>query len=491
MLGMLSRRPPVQSSDSPHPARALLRASRANAHFENKDEAAAPVHQPVSAPRKWLHARPPPDLNRPSLRFLTRSQRDISKRRGQYLWNLTQPPTGLRRGNDLIFRELSSSVVVEVAPRDGAADVEQRDDWHLTELVRHERGRGDPFAAAIRGTRMAMVITDPRQADNPIVFANQAFQTLTGYPRDEIIGRNCRFLQGPDTDQVAIRSIREAVASGDDIKVDLLNYRKDGTTFWNALYLSPVRGEDGHIQFFFASQLDVTDRIDSKAWVDEQVQARTSELRSALEAKTLLLHEVDHRVKNNLTMIGSLLRLQARSLADPSLANTLDSMLERVDALATVHRRLYQSDDITKFDIGTLAETLATDVVASTGRTNIAVSTDVERIEVPPSHASPIGLIINELLTNAVKHAYGDGRGGSISVSAKACDGQATIAVQDDGPGMSDGSVRQSGLGLTLINRLSRQVKAKASWESGSTGTRATLEFPVGPQNHESAPTAV
>lgn len=357
--------------------------------------------------------------------------------------------------------------------------MEQQDNWHLTELVRHESGRGDPFAAAIRGTRMPMVITDARQVDNPIVFANHAFQTLTGYARAEIIGRNCRFLQGPDTDRAVVAAIREAIARGHDIKVDLLNYRKDGTSFWNALYLSPVRGEDGQIQFYFASQLDVTDRIASIARVDEEVRARTSELQAALEAKTLLLHEVDHRVKNNLTMIGSLLRLQARSLTDPSLAKTLDSMLERVDALATVHRRLYQSDDITKFDIGALAETLAADVVASSGRTDIAVSADVERLAIPSSHASAIGLIVNELLTNAVKHAYSGGRGGSIAISAKACDGQATITVQDDGPGMPDESVRQSGLGLTLINRLSRQVKANMSWQTGSTGTRATIAFPL------------
>ncbi len=357
--------------------------------------------------------------------------------------------------------------------------MEQRDDWHLTEAVGHELGRGDPFAAAMRGTRMAMVITDPRQVDNPIVFANQAFQTLTGYTRDEIVGRNCRFLQGADTDPVAVRAIREAVASGESVQIDILNYRKDGSTFWNALYLSPVRGEDGDIQFFFASQLDVTDRVDSKMKVEEQVQARTSELQAALEAKTLLLHEVDHRVKNNLTMIGSLLRLQARSLADPTLAKTLDSMLERVDALATVHRRLYQSDDITTFDVGALAETLVTDVVASTGRSNITVSADVEPIEVPSSHASAVGLIINELLTNAVKHAYADGRGGALSISAKARDGQALIVVEDDGPGIPDEPVRRRGLGLTLIGRLSRQVNAKTDWVRGEAGTRATIAFPL------------
>jgi PAS domain S-box-containing protein len=357
--------------------------------------------------------------------------------------------------------------------------MDQRDDWHLTEAIGHKLGRGDPFAAAIRGTRMPMVITDPRQPDNPIVFANQAFQSMTGYSRDEIIGRNCRLLQGPDSGAEAIKALGDAIRQGEDIQVDILNYRKDGSTFWNALFLSPVRAEDGQIQFFFGSQFDVTDRIRAKEIMEREVQRRTAELEAALDAKTLLLHEVDHRVKNNLTMIGSLLRLQVRSLADPVLSKTLESMLERIDALATVHRRLYQSDDIARFDVGAVAETLARDVVGSTGRTNVKVRTEVESIEVPAQNASAIGLIINELLTNAVKHAYPDGRGGLLTVSAKASGGTAKIEVRDDGPGMPSQSAQSRGLGLTLIGRLSRQVGAKTQWVDGPSGTRASFEFPL------------
>ena len=89
--------------------------------------------------------------------------------------------------------------------------VEQRDDWHLTDRLHYDHGRGDPFAAAVRATRMPMVITDPSQQDNPIVFCNEAFQALTGYAKNEILGRNCRFLQGPDTEPTAVDQIREAV----------------------------------------------------------------------------------------------------------------------------------------------------------------------------------------------------------------------------------------------------------------------------------------
>ncbi|RZI57449.1 MAG: PAS domain-containing protein, partial [Zymomonas sp.] len=357
--------------------------------------------------------------------------------------------------------------------------------WHLTEVVEHELGRGDPFAAAIRGTRMPMVITNPRLADNPIVFANKAFQNLTGYERDEIVGRNCRFLQGPDTNPGSVLEIRQAISAGEDVQVDILNYRKDGSMFWNALFMSPVRNAAGEIEYFFASQLDVTDRVEAqasvekqKALVEREVSLRTAALQAALEAKTLLLHEVDHRVKNNLTMIGSLLRLQSKSLGDPVLAATLNSMLERVDALATVHRRLYQSDDISRFDIGPLVETMTRDILGSAGREDIRAEIEVASVLVPSRHASAIGLIVNEAITNAVKHGFANNRSGTLKVSVSSLNGTARIVVADDGPGMA--TKARSGLGRTLITRLSRQIEGETVWLSAEPGTQVVISFPVG-----------
>jgi PAS domain S-box-containing protein len=360
--------------------------------------------------------------------------------------------------------------------------MKQRDDWHLTDFA-HEHGRGDPFAAAVRATRMPMVVTDPTLHDNPIVFCNEAFQKLTGYARDEILGQNCRFLQGPDSDPKAVARIREAIASESSIDVDLLNYRKDGTRFWNALYLSPVHGDDGTLKFFFASQLDVTARVEAqneiaaqKAIVDAEVRRRTAELEAALEEKTLLLHEVDHRVKNNLTMIGSLLRLQSRQIDDPEMSARLEVMMERIDALATVHRRLYQSKDVTRFDIAGFAKSLAADVIGSSGRTDIRFVSDIQPIEVPSEHASSLGLVLNEMLTNAIKHGLDGGRAGTISLTARKEAGQAVIVIEDDGYGivLDQGN---GGLGKTLITRLSKQAKADVTWVRLPKGTRVTLSM--------------
>jgi PAS domain S-box-containing protein len=134
----------------------------------------------------------------------------------------------------------------------------ERDAARISAELLGAGGGTDPFAAAVRATRMPMVITDPRQPDNPIVFANDAFCRLTGYPREEILGRNCRFLQGPETDAGTVAAIHAAVKEARSIEIEIRNHRRTGEPFWNRLLLAPVRDAQGALAYFFASQLDVT-----------------------------------------------------------------------------------------------------------------------------------------------------------------------------------------------------------------------------------------
>jgi len=125
--------------------------------------------------------------------------------------------------------------------------------------------RGGVFFAAIEMTRMPIILTDPRQADNPIVFANNAFLDLTGYGLEEVLGRNCRLLQGAQTDRAVVDQLRTAIAERRAVSVELLNYRRDGSPFWNGVFIGPVYDEAGELLFFFASQLDVSPRREAEA----------------------------------------------------------------------------------------------------------------------------------------------------------------------------------------------------------------------------------
>ena len=353
------------------------------------------------------------------------------------------------------------------------------------EALASSRYAEGPFAAALRDTPVAMIVTDVSLNDNPIIFANNAFLRLTGYTRDEVIGRNCRFLQGVDTDPIEQARLRAAISAGQDIACELLNYRKDGSTFWNALYLSPVRDGDGTITHFFGSQLDISDkkRIEGQlnkkqSDLEQLVALRTQELTKALAQKTALLHEVDHRVKNNLQLISSLLLLQNRRVTDPAVKSALRGMLERVSAIATVHRRLFQSDDIERFDVSAFVRDLVSDMMGGAGREDIRVRLDLERVDVAASKAAPLALVISELFSNALRHAFPAGQGGEIFVGISRNDTAFRIEITDNGVGLAPPE-KSSGFGLTIVQLLCQQLKARQETSSADPGARVVIHMPV------------
>lgn len=139
---------------------------------------------------------------------------------------------------------------------------------------------------SIRDIPIATVITDTRLPDNPLVAVNDAFCRLTGYSEAEILGRNCRFLAGPDTERDAQATLREAIVAGRPAITELTNYRKDGTAFCNAVMIAPVQGPDGAPAFYLGSQMDVgTGNLSTprRARAQEQVQALTVRQRQVLE----------------------------------------------------------------------------------------------------------------------------------------------------------------------------------------------------------------
>ena len=358
-------------------------------------------------------------------------------------------------------------------------------DWHETDRLHAEQGQGDPFAAAVRATRMAMIITDPRQPDNPIVFANAAFLKLSGYTRDDVLGKNCRFLQGPDTDPQAVKAIRTAIEARTEIAINLLNYRKDGQIFWNGLYISPVTNSAGELQFFFASQLDVTDRVeaqrllaDQQEWLEREVARRTDDLQEALAAQTMLVHEVDHRVKNNIQMISALLSMQSNAISDPAAKATVRSMLQRVEAIGTVHRRLYQSKNVRDFDVADFIRDSAHDLIKSAGREDVELVLDLEPVHVPAPQASPNALMLNELMTNALKHAFPNGRGGKLSIKTARVEDHLVIVIADDGVGMAKDR-SDTGFGTRLIRTLARQLQAELRWLDAKPGTIVEVRSPL------------
>lgn len=345
-----------------------------------------------------------------------------------------------------------------------------------------------PFLAAFRASATPMVMTDPGRPDNPIVFANPAFCRLTGYAAHEVLGRNCRFLQGPDTDPAAIARVREAVALGEPLQVDLLNYRKDGRPFWNAMTLTPVRDETGAVRSYFAVLTDVTrDRQAERMLAREKdelaqdLETRNRALQTALDQQTALLHEVDHRVKNNLQVISSLVLLKARRARDAACRDVLRSMADRIGALATVHRLLYSLSDVARFDLRDFAADFAAELEAGLESDRIALTVDVEAVAVPASMAAPLALLVHELAVNAVRHAFPGERSGRVAITARAEGGRLLLEVRDDGVGLSPQPDNPEGFGRDLVGMLVRQLRGSLTVEDLEPGTRAHIVLPLEP----------
>ncbi|CAN8301426.1 unnamed protein product [Cochlearia groenlandica] len=139
--------------------------------------------------------------------------------------------------------------------------IEPRDSWDLSERERDIR-QGIDLATTLERIEKNFVISDPRLPDNPIIFASDSFLELTEYTREEILGRNCRFLQGPETDQATVQKIRDAIRDQTEITVQLINYTKSGKKFWNLFHLQPMRDQKGELQYFIGVQLDGSDHVE-------------------------------------------------------------------------------------------------------------------------------------------------------------------------------------------------------------------------------------
>jgi two-component sensor histidine kinase len=204
-------------------------------------------------------------------------------------------------------------------------------------------------------------------------------------------------------------------------------------------------------------------------------------LEQALEQKTALLHEVDHRVKNNLQLISSLLQLQARRTPDETTRTAVRGILERVNAIGAVHRRLFQGGDVQRFDVADFVRDLAGDLAAAARREDLELRLDLEPVAVPAAQAAPLALVVNELICNALKHAFPDGRPGHIDISVRRRDDGFEIVVADNGVGLPEAGAK--GFGATIVQLLCQQLKATLAITDNAPGVRVAVTIPIEPKS--------
>lgn len=312
------------------------------------------------------------------------------------------------------------------------------------------------FAHAIRHSRLALCITDPSQPDEPIVFANPAFAELTGYAETDFIGKNCRFLQGPDTSRESIDQIREALRSDGVAMVEIVNYRKSGEKFINALQIGPVFDEDGNLIFHFGSQMDIS-------------SAREKERQMA----ALKTNELLHRLKNIVNVMTVVIEMTGRSATNT--ADYSKRIAERLRALGQAHFATFSSDEAKALHLDELAKMLLV-AYAPLGEEQVRLSG--ETFVVPDQYMTVITLLLHELATNAVKH-------GSLSVEEGIVDltwnveDPAVLALrwnEHNGPAVTPPS-RESG--SKIISSLVRASGGTLTFDWQPEGLVADLKLPI------------
>jgi two-component sensor histidine kinase len=221
--------------------------------------------------------------------------------------------------------------------------------------------------------------------------------------------------------------------------------------------------------------------------VNSQLGVKVAELDQSLDEKDILLNEVHHRVNNNLTVIGSLLRMQAEAFPDQQVADALRGSQFRVESMALIHAHLYNAADWRAVNFAAYTEVLADNLFRAYGvdQSRVRLRVEIGRLELGVDKAIPAGLILNELISNALKHAFPGGRHGSLVILGKLRDGQVDLCVQDDGVGMDRVTgptmePRRKSLGMKIMNILCHQLKGnfELPHEEPGAGSTFRLSFP-------------
>lgn len=431
-----------------------------------------------------------------------------------------------------------------------------------------------------------MVIISKAPVDDPlnskIIFTNQAFEKFTGYQSSEVRGKNPNFLHGKKTQPEKVKQLNEGIKNKEQVRVEFINYKKDGSTFWVDLEMTPFPAEEEGMEYWVGVNRDISKRkkaeealeenkeryqtyaelsfdaifeidldgqiidcngracelfgysreellsmnvreLTPEKYIDQLPQELSPEITTedevlqrtykkkdgstfpseintkhyqrddvdhilayvrdisdhieyekaiekSLKEKSTLLAEVHHRVKNNLAVISGLLEMQAFNAQIALVQQELKESQSRIQSIATVHELLYQSESFSNIHLEPYIDELVSYISETFGHedTDIRFEKEIAPVSLTVKQAVPCGLLLNELITNAYKHAFPAHSEGMISIKLTENDGMLSLTVADNGVGLPEDFdyEESSSLGITLIHTLVRQINGSLTIES-------------------------
>ena len=327
--------------------------------------------------------------------------------------------------------------------------------------VEEDKDETSPFVVAAESTRMPMVFTDAGEPDNPIIFANDSFLRLTGYDRDEVLAQRFNFmLASPVSDSVK-RQIEACFEPGDDDSPEIHCRRKDGSEFWATLFANPVKDEHGDVVQHFVSL------------------AETTRYKIAQRHAALLIDELNHRVKNTLATVQSIVSQAVRNSADPAIVR--ESIETRIAVLSRSHDMLGRE----KWDGAGLRDLVVESLApfsTPAGRAE-RFTIEGENIKLSPKAVLALGIAFNELATNAVKYGAFSNDAGTIAIDWKLddrADGRWLCLHWREQNGPPVLPPTRKGFGTRVIEQgLAHELEGKVGLDYAPDGVVCTVYVPA------------
>ncbi|MCD4819588.1 MAG: PAS domain S-box protein [Candidatus Cloacimonetes bacterium] len=302
-----------------------------------------------------------------------------------------------------------------------------------------------------------------------IIYVNKATEELYDYSQEELLGKKPNILNAEEMNEQIQNDIYQTVSSGKVWLGSHLNRRKDGSCFFCEFKISCLRNRQDEISSYIAIQRDITERKHA----EDQIKA-------SLVEKNLMLQEINHRVKNNLQIICSMLKMQSRSIEDEHLLEIFRDSQNRVKSMAIIHQKLYDDKDFANVNFEKYIKSLTLNLMSSykINRNIIKLNIEIKNVLLNINASIPCGLILNELISNALKYAFPENRKGEITIKFNVENDIYSLIVSDNGIGFPQeiNFMNPNSIGLKLIHILILQLQGTIELDK-TKGTKFIIIF--------------